>query len=195
MKINLNSKLMALEMGKPMMLRKEDDVDEHVGRNVLKLLGPECLKKVLKDRQEDVEFKLFNVCVNSLYAIPIDEKTQKPKDMPVEEKLAKHKLLGKVANARKGIVDFDVEDVVLLKKLINDTYKQAHIVGQAYDLLAGREIEVITPEEREAEEEELKASETKDGEIKQEQVKPEEVKKEEESKDAGKDEGGEKADK
>ena len=86
--------------------------------------------------KKDKPFTLKAACLSVLTIPPgdVDPRTQRPKEIAVEEKLKMADLAQRIYKCN-GMIDLNADEIVLLKDFINKRYRAPLTVKQAYDIL------------------------------------------------------------
>lgn len=127
MKIDLNYKFLTME-GKvvkekvPLLDENENQVFNDFGAPQFELKGDFTLRKIIKET-------LFNPPLTK------DSRTGQFAQIADEKKKACYVLLNKVHNTKAGLVEFDPEELTLLRDLITKKYNSPWTVGQAREAL------------------------------------------------------------
>lgn len=127
MKIDLNYKFKSLkgEIVKekvPQLDENENQIFNDFGTPQFKLRGDFTLRKIIED---------------TLFAPPLikDPRTGQFAQISEEKKKVCYKLLNKVLNHKDGLIDFEAEEITLLKDLITKKFNSPWTVGQAREAL------------------------------------------------------------
>lgn len=127
MKIDLNHKFLTTK-GKvvkekvPQLDENENQIFNDFGAPQFELKGDMTLRKIIED---------------TLFSPPLarDPRTGQFVQISEDKKKACYKLLNKVVNHKDGLIDFESEEIALLKNLITKKYNSPWTVGQAREVL------------------------------------------------------------
>lgn len=127
MKIDLNYKFLSMR-GKvvkekvPQLDENENQIFNEFGAPQFELKGDMTLRKLIEET-------LFNPPLTR------DPRTGQFAQIPDEKKKACYKLLNKMLNHKAGLIEFEPEELTLLRDLITKKYNSPWTSGQARDAL------------------------------------------------------------
>lgn len=83
------------------------------------------------------DFTLRKIIEDTLFNPPLirDERTGQMRQITEQKKKACYKLLNKVMNNKRGMIEFESEEITLLKDLIRKKFNSPWTTGQACDVL------------------------------------------------------------